>query len=69
MVSVKGTFLNDRTFSNHRAEFLIPNFTDNPVANGFIQKQLAWSNYFAVELESLVYPEDASETLPSARHS
>ena len=50
MVSVKGTFLNDRTFSNHRAEFLIPNFTDNPVANGFMQKQLAWSNYFAVEL-------------------
>ena len=66
MVSVKGTFLNDRTFSNHRAEFLIPNFTDNPVANGFMQKQLAWSNYFAVELESLVYSEDANPAFNKA---
>lgn len=41
----------------------------HPLANGFMQKKLAWSNYFAVELESLVYFEDPNETLPSTRHS
>ena len=45
------------------------NFADNSVAYGFMQKQLAWSNYFAVELENLVYVEDGSKTQPSTRHS